>query len=130
MKKNLFTMSLLAWVLCLLLPAKVMAQTEVDGLWYEFNESAKTAAVVSSQGTSYQGNIAIPPTVKYGGVTYSVTSIGFEAFYGCSRLTSIPIPASVTSIEYYAFSNCSGLTSVTIPESVTSIGNFAFRDCI
>ena len=59
----------------------------------------------------------------------SVTSIGYEAFYGCSGLTSLTLPSSVTSIGEYAFRGCSGLTSLTIPSSVTSIGSDAFLDC-
>ena len=59
----------------------------------------------------------------------SVKSIGDNAFYDCSGLTSVTIGNSVTSIGSSAFSGCSGLTSVTIPNSVTSIGNGAFRDC-
>ena len=39
------------------------------------------------------------------------------------------IPSSVTSIEYNAFSGCSALTSINIPSSVTSIGDWAFSDC-
>ena len=59
----------------------------------------------------------------------SVTSIGDNAFCGCTGLTSITIPDSVTSIGIFTFTDCTGLTSVTIPNSVTSIGDFVFGGC-
>ena len=59
----------------------------------------------------------------------SVTSIGFNALGGCSSLTSINIPSSVTSIGDQAFRGCSSLTSINIPSSVSSIGLFAFENC-
>ena len=59
----------------------------------------------------------------------SVTSIGSSAFRGCTSLSSITIPDSVTSIEYDAFRGCTSLTSITIPNSVTSIGSSAFYGC-
>ena len=58
-----------------------------------------------------------------------MTSIGEEAFYNCSGLTSVTIPNSVTSIGTHAFQSCSGLTSVTIGNGVKSIGLGAFYDC-
>ena len=58
-----------------------------------------------------------------------VTSIGNEAFYRRSSLTSITIPDSVTSIGDNAFDGCSSLTSITIPEGVTSIGECVFASC-
>ena len=59
----------------------------------------------------------------------SITSIGNNAFRGCSSLTSVTIGNSVTSIGESAFDGCSGLTSITIPNSVTSIGDEAFSGC-
>ena len=46
--------------------------------------------------------VYINPTVTYNGRTYSVTTIGDYAFYGCYRLTSVTVPAH-TQIDEDAF---------------------------
>ena len=74
--------------------------------------------------------ITIPSSVEINEMEFSVTSIGYEAFSGCTMLTSIEIPNSVTSIGYRAFYNCDYLTSIEIPNSVTSIREEAFYYCI
>lgn len=58
-----------------------------------------------------------------------VTSIGDNAFDGCSSLKSINLPEGVTSIGEYTFSGCSSLTSINLPDGMTSIGNGAFEGC-
>ena len=59
----------------------------------------------------------------------SITSIGAEAFYGCTGLTSVSIPDSVKSIGAWSFDGCTGLANVTISNGVTSIGEGSFRGC-
>ena len=102
---------------------------EIDGINYELVAKAKQAIVIAKSSGEYSGEIVIPESVEHEGATYSVTSIGEDAFYYCKGLTSVTIPNSVTSIGNQAFYRCSGLTSVTIPNSVTSIGYFAFCGC-
>ena len=66
---------------------------------------------------------------SYSVIISSGNSIGDEAFYFCTGLTSITIPDSVTGIGDEAFYYCTGLTSITIPTSMTSIGSSAFGNC-
>ena len=127
MKKQLL---LIVMLLSTAASAFAVEEVEIDGLWYEVVAKAKEAKVIQHKNNvKYNGDIVIPETVVYEGVTYSVTSIGDYAFWDCSDLTSVTIPNSVTSIERSAFSGCTGLTSVTIPNSVTYIGDYAFQNC-
>ena len=83
---------------------------------FTFNSSTNTI-------TDYvcdEKDVVIPSLI--GGI--SVTTIGFEAFYG-NQLTSVTIPDSVTTIGSHAF-HTNLLTSVTIPDSVTTISLHAF----
>ena len=56
--------------------------------------------------------------------------IGSYAFYDCSGLTSLNLPAGITSIGGEAFEDCSGLTSLNLPAGITEIGFGAFWGCI
>lgn len=76
-------------------------------------------------GEWFRGNESLMEIVLGEGVT----SIGHNAFSGCSNLIFITIPESVTSIGVGAFTACNNLVSITIPRNVTSIGENAFSGC-
>lgn len=62
-------------------------------------------------------------------VQQGVTSIGVNAFSGCTNLTDITIPESITSIGGSSFSDCSSLVSIEIPQNVKRIDHNVFWKC-
>ncbi len=107
-------------------------------LYYLINGSSVTVTYpkANSAGTSYYvghakptGDLVIPSSVTHNGTTYSVTAVDGKAFFYCSGLTSVEMPATVTMIGDSAFLGCSGLMAVTLGEGLGSIGYAAFRGC-
>ena len=95
-----------------------------DTPWIEKQRTINPFVIINGiliDGRMHKGDVVVPD---------GVTSIGSNAFYKCSDLTSITIPDSVTSIGDASFCGCSGLASITIPNSVTSIGSNAFEYCL
>ena len=120
----------IAFMLFCLLPLVSWADIYTDpttGVRYSYTVGETTASVTNSNPKP--GAINILSSFTVGGNTYTVTSIGEQAFYSYPYLTSVTIPNSVTSIGDEAFSGCNALTSVNIPNSVTSIGEVAFLEC-
>ena len=68
-------------------------------------------------------DVAIIPEIYNGS---PVTTIGNDAFSGCTSLESITIPNSVTSIGYYAFYGCTSLTSVNYLGTIEQWCNITF----
>lgn len=123
MKKVLF-------VLLLFFPLVTLAQSYPIGEFYfDLDRTNKTATIVNRSGKSYEGDIVIPETVEYGGVKYTVTTIGKNCFHAASGLFSVVIPNTITKIEEYAFSNATSLTTLRIPNTVKTIGKQAFEWC-
>jgi hypothetical protein len=88
-----------------------------------------TYGMLNDKPILYTDTIAIPDNVANGEDTYTVTSIGMNAFADCKGLTAVDIPATVTTIRTSAFNTCEGLTSLTIPDGVITIGGSAFFNC-
>ena len=124
--KRIFTIFLTLFV-----ASSVWAETfEVNNIRYSVtNSTNKTVAVIKSKSEDgYSGNMTIPSSVTYNGITYTITSINESVFTNCIKLTSITIPNTVTSLGS-TFEGCTNLSSVTIPESITKIDDNAFNGC-
>nr|MCR4672705.1 leucine-rich repeat protein [Lachnospiraceae bacterium] len=67
--------------------------------------------------------------IRFIEIEKGATSIGWDAFSGCSSLTEVNIPEGVTRIMPCALKGCRSLTTVTIPEGVTSLGSGVFSEC-
>lgn len=142
----MFKSFLLATMLAVAGVAANASEFTVDGIKYNVTDSvAKTVEVIAN---NYQYDITIPETVTPDTITWTVTSIGKEAFSSCnvsnvtlpnsvteigksafahSKLFSINFPNMLKTIQGWAFEYCENLTEITLPNSITTIGECAFR---
>ena len=58
-----------------------------------------------------------------------ITSIGYFAFYKCSGIMSLSIPATVGYIGSSAFEDCSSLMSLSLNDGLLYFGGSAFEGC-
>ena len=142
MRKRLLSFVLAVLMIVSILPATALAANIVDsgtcgakGSNLTWTLDSEGVLTISGSGDMHDYDFPSAPwydsrsRVKSAVIADGVTSIGDDAFKGCTSLTSVTIPDSVTSIGWDAFEDCTSLTSVTIPDSVTSIGWDAFEDC-
>lgn len=122
MKRILLTLSIITFT-CFTIAGEIFSVGK-----YSFEVITSSQVKLSCADKSIS-SANISSTITYQNVTYSVISIGDQAFMDCSSLTSIRIPNSVTSIGNFAFSRCSSLLSITIPNSLLRIGVWAFEGC-
>lgn len=146
MKK--FLLSCSALICGLATFAAVGDAVTIDGVTYV--ALTETTAQVSDVDTKITGTIVVPETVEIGGDSYTVTSIGEQAFYW-SDASAVELPNTVTEIGRMGFYSCDNLasiklgtglktigdyglgyapiTSIELPEGLESIGGSAFFNC-
>ena len=142
MRKRLLSFVLAVLMIVSILPATALAANIVDsgtcgakGSNLTWTLDSEGVLTISGSGDMHDYDFPSAPwydsrsRVKSAVIADGVTSIGDDAFKGCTSLTSVTIPDSVTSIGWDAFEDCTSLTSVTIPDSVTRIGEQAFDGC-
>ena len=82
----------------------------------------------TAQITGYSGSdldLTIPAELD----GYTVSSIGYEAFYRKKTLGTVNIPDDVTTIKTNAFRECTALKSIHLPAGLTTIEAGAFTSC-
>lgn len=62
-------------------------------------------------------------------LTENVSSIGDYAFWGCSGLSAVKLPAGINYIGAYAFGACQSLAHFDFPTALDTIGEGAFSLC-
>ena len=96
--------------------------------WQNNEQASIESALVFYNNYPNLTTVNIPSEVKYEGIKYTVTSIGFAAFR-FSELTSVIMPNTLTTIGAYAFFGCTNLTEIVIPNSVRDVNDCAFYTC-
>ncbi len=96
---------------------------------YEVTDDENYELELSGTSQKNISNVVIPATVKSGGITYKVTSIGVKAFYKNAKIRKVTIGNNVENIENYAFYGCRNITSVKFGRNVELIGGSSFRKC-
>ena len=97
------------------------------------NDTAKTIAITGYTTIPSGCNLSLPYSVTIGGTSYTLASIGADAFNGCENLSSVNL-SGCTGLEYIginAFNGCTNLTSVNLSgcTGLASIGANAFNGC-
>lgn len=104
-----------------------------DGIYYELNDTKKTAVVVPERDDadnykSLSGSILIDKIVIADGETFTINGMAQGAFK-FSKIGRITIDAAMNEIPADAFVYNINLTDAVLPKSVTSIGDRAFSGC-
>src|ERR1035441_6380700 len=101
-KRNLLEICLLC---AAMLPAAAQAQD------YTYTDNGDGTATITGY-TGPGGFAIIPYRIPNTKTGLLVTAIGFNAFWGCSNVTSVGVPSGVTTINGGAFAHCQNLTNV------------------
>ena len=107
---------------------EVIDDANGDGQYKVTSDDPKNPTV-SYEGSKDQTakKIIIPKTIRYNGVTYTVTSVSNGALANHKSATEITVGDNVETIGDNAFAGCKYVTRIVIPKKTRKIGKFAFK---
>ncbi len=103
----------------------VSAETTSSGFVYTV--SGTTATITGYTGSSEY--LTIPSTITNNGVTYTVTSLGQNAFRENSTIKRVYISSGIQNIGQMCFYKCSNLTYISIPNTIQRMDSCCFQLC-
>ena len=131
------------------------AYANVDGLYYELNETDKTAALAPDQSNMEEAaggkqmrrrskgagsdmivseynqtmpSLVIPAQIFYEGENYVVTSVLPDAFYDCNNLGALVFSSKTAQVGNNAFDGTS-IVHLELPENLKTLSNGVFANC-
>ena len=119
---------------CTVIVKEFSSGFEVDGLFYKTAKGYSMDFVEvtgNPGGGKYSGDVVVPGTVEYDGITYTVKGVGNWAFEGCGDLRKVTISEGIYKIGAYAFIGCGNLERVILPSTLENIdaSNPVFEGC-
>ena len=93
------------------------------------NDKTDNSSITAANKTGYSGDVVVPNSVSYQGISFDVTALDEKCFYSASNLESVVLPEGITTIPAYAFNSCNNLNHIDIPSSVKEIATYAFIYC-
>ncbi|MCD8090748.1 MAG: leucine-rich repeat domain-containing protein [Clostridiales bacterium] len=110
-----------------------VSETADDGSSWELSYDGKLTVRGSGKMTSYSSASGCP-WYSYSNLIKEIyvdgpTTIGTNAFSGCTRAVKAVIGDGVLTVGNYAFYGCTSLEEVTFADTVTEIGQYAFQNC-
>ena len=105
----------------------ISASAETTSSGFVYTVSGTTATITGYTGSSEY--LTIPSTITNNGVTYTVTSLGQNAFRENSTIKRVYISSGIQNIGQMCFYKCSNLTYVSIPNTVQNMSTSCFEFC-
>ncbi len=95
------------------------------------NIKSQIKKVIVGSGVTKIGKYAFAECTNLESIDFSgaasLETIGESAFYGCTSLSDVTLPASLKTLDMAAFANCSSLKNITLNNGLTSIKQYAFQ---
>lgn len=105
----------------------ISASAETTSSGFVYTVSGTTATITGYTGSSEY--LTIPSTITNNGVTYTVTSLGQNAFRENSTIKRVYISSGIQNIGQMCFYKCSNLTYISIPNTIQRMDSCCFQLC-